>query len=82
MRQVRSLALPAFLASAASTLDLQSQILSASSCTTDSQFDMEVGLGPGHIVLNGDPAHAKWGTAPNFQSICIVAKRLDGWRCH
>ena len=39
VRQVRSLALPAFLASAASTLDLQSQILSASSCTTDSHFD-------------------------------------------
>jgi len=39
VRQVHSLARPAFLASAASTLDLQSQILSASSCTTDSHFN-------------------------------------------
>ena len=39
IRQVRSLALPAFLASAASTSDLQSQILSASACTTDIHFD-------------------------------------------
>ena len=37
--QVRSLALPAFLASAASTSDLQSQILLASACTADTQFD-------------------------------------------
>ena len=36
--QVRSLALPAFLASAASTSDLQSQILLASACTADTQF--------------------------------------------
>ena len=29
---------------------------------------MEVGLGPGHILLDGDPAHPpqKGGTAPNF----------------
>ena len=39
IRQVRSLALPAFLASAASTSDLQSRILSASTCTTDTYFD-------------------------------------------
>jgi len=32
IKQVRSLALPAFSASAASTFDLQFQILSASSC--------------------------------------------------
>jgi len=38
-RQVRSLALPTFLASAASTTDLQSQILLASACTADTQFD-------------------------------------------
>jgi len=39
IRQVRSLALPAFLASAASTSDLQSQILLASSCNPDPYFD-------------------------------------------
>ena len=39
IRQVRSLALPAFLASAASSSDIQSQILLASACTADTQFD-------------------------------------------
>ena len=39
IRQVRSLALSAFLASAASTSDLQAQILLASACTADTQFD-------------------------------------------
>jgi len=39
IRQVHSLALPTFLASAASTSDLQSQILLASDCTADTQFD-------------------------------------------
>jgi len=34
---------------------------------------MEVGLGTGHIVLDGDPA-----TLP----ISIVVKRLDRSRCH
>ena len=44
---------------------------------------MEVGLGPGHIVLDGDPAALqKWGTAPNFRSMSVVAKRLDILRCH
>jgi len=39
IRQVCSLALPAFLASAASTSDLQSLVLLASACTTDTHFD-------------------------------------------
>jgi len=41
-----------------------------------------VGLGPGHIVLDGDPAPllGKGGTAPNFRPMSIVAKRLDGSR--
>jgi len=39
IRQVCSLAPTAFLASAASTLDLQSQILWASACTADNHFD-------------------------------------------
>jgi len=45
---------------------------------------MEVGFGPGHIVLHGDPATfpRKGGTAPNFRPMSIVAKRLDGPRCH
>jgi len=35
------------------------------------------GLGPGHIVSDGDPApHSKRGTAsPNFQPMSVVDKR-------
>ena len=40
---------------------------------------MEVGLGPGHIVLDGDPAPPPkrgWRTgAPNFRLMSIVIKR-------
>ena len=38
---------------------------------------MEVGLGPGNIVLHGDPVppSQKRGTAPNFRPMSIVAKR-------
>ena len=44
---------------------------------------MEVGLGPCHIVLDGDPAPRKWGTTPsNFWPMSIVAKRMEGSRCH
>jgi len=43
---------------------------------------MEVGLGPGHIVLDGDPAPPKGGTAPNFRPMSIVVKLLDESRCH
>jgi len=44
---------------------------------------MEVGLGPGHIVLNRDPATPPVnGQSPNFWPISVVAKRLDGLRCH
>jgi len=40
------------------------------------KLGVQVGLGRGHIVLNGDPAPTKRGTAPNFWSMSIVAKRL------
>ena len=43
------------------------------------------GLGPGHIVLNEDPAalHKKGAEpSPNFRRIFVVAKRLDASRCH
>jgi len=37
----------------------------------------EVGLDPGDIVLDGDPALPKKGEhSPNFRPMCIVAKRL------
>jgi len=46
---------------------------------------VEVGLGRGHIVLDGNPAPPKRGTAgqpPHFWPMSIVAKWLDGPRCH
>ena len=49
-------------------------------------LDIEVGHGPGYIVLDWDPAPLpkKGGGAPipNFWPISIVAKRLDASRCH
>jgi len=49
------------------------------------KLGMQVGLGPGHIVLDGDtvpPPQKKGGTAPNFRPMSLVAKQLDGSRCH
>jgi len=42
----------------------------------------EVDLGPGDIVLDGDPALPQRGTGPNIWPLSVVAKRLDGSRCH
>jgi len=44
----------------------------------------EVGLGPGDIVLDGNSAAIpqKGHSPPNFRPMSIVAKRLDGSRCH
>jgi len=45
----------------------------------------EVGLGPGDIVLDGDPALPLPKGAqppPNFRPMSVVAKWLDGSRCH
>ena len=43
-----------------------------------------LGLGPGHIVLDGDPAppQKRRVEPPNFRPISIAAKRLQGSRCH
>jgi len=48
------------------------------------KLGMQVVLGPGHIVLDGDPAPPppKGCGAPNFRPISVVAKWLDGSRCH
>ena len=45
---------------------------------------MQVVLGPGHIMLDGDPAplSQKGAELPNFWPISVVAKWLDGSRCH
>ena len=41
---------------------------------------MELGLGQGDFVLDGDPVapFPKGGGPPNFQPMFIVTKRLDG----
>jgi len=45
---------------------------------------MEVGLSLSDIVLDRDPAPLpqKLAEPPNFRPISIVAKWLDGSRCH
>jgi len=47
----------------------------------------QVSLGPGHIVLDGDPAPTPKGAKPppifgHFRPMAVMAKRLDGLRCH
>ena len=43
----------------------------------------QVGLAPGHTLLDRDPASLpQGGTASNFRSIPVVAKWLDELRCH
>jgi len=48
------------------------------------KIGMQIGLGPGDIVLDGDPAPSpqKRQSAPNFRPISVVVKWLDGARCH
>jgi len=48
------------------------------------KLGMQVGLGPGHIVLGGDPAAPppKGHSPPNFRPISVPAKWLHGSRCH
>jgi len=48
---------------------------------------MEVGLGPGDCVRWGPSSPPQTGIRfrvplPNFRPVCIVAKQLDGSRCH
>jgi len=47
-------------------------------------LDMEVGLGPSHTVSGGHPPPLSKGAQPppNFRLMPVVAKRLDGSRCH
>jgi len=45
----------------------------------------DVCIGPGHIVLDGDPTPLKRGHSlppVNFRPMSVMAKRLDGSRCH
>jgi len=46
------------------------------------KLDTEIDLGPGYIVLDGDPAPPKGSQSPNFRPMSVVAKRLDGSGCH
>ena len=42
------------------------------------KLSMEVGVGPDHIVLDGDPAPLpQRGTAPQFWPMSVLAKRMD-----
>jgi len=45
------------------------------------KLGMEVGLGPDHIVLDGDQLPPK-EHSPQFSPMSVVAQRLDGLRCH
>ena len=48
------------------------------------KLGMQVYLGPGHTVLDGDPARSppKGHRPPNCRPISVVAKGLHGSRCH
>jgi len=42
-----------------------------------------VGLGPGNIVLDADPDQPQGAQPPpQFRPMSVVAKRLEGSRCH
>ena len=45
-------------------------------------FGTEVSLSLGDIVLDGTQRPSLKGHTPNFRPMSIVAKRLDGLRCH
>jgi len=40
-----------------------------------------IGLGPGHIVLDGDPAPPKGAQRPQFSAHVCCGQTLDGSRC-
>jgi len=48
------------------------------------KLGMQVGLGPVHIVLGGDPAPPppKGHSPHNFRPVSVAAKWLHGSRCH
>ena len=46
------------------------------------KLGMQVGHGPGQIVLDRDPGAPPQRDTPNFRPISVVAKLLDGSRYH
>ena len=49
----------------------------------DATWHGGIGLCPGHNVLDGDPGLQKgYSPRPNFRPMSVVAKLLDGSRCH
>jgi len=43
---------------------------------------MEIGLGPGHIILGGTQLSPEKEQSRNFWPMSVVAKRLDSSRCY
>jgi len=39
-------------------------------------MEVYIGLGPGHIVLDGDPAPPQRGTASNFRPMSVVGTEV------
>ena len=48
----------------------------------DATWYKEVGVGPSHIVLEGDQMPVAPLPAPQISEIPVVAKRRDGSRCY
>jgi len=47
------------------------------------KLGMQIRLCPGHFVFDGDKAPIPLkGIAPNCRTLSVVAKWLDGLRCH
>jgi len=48
------------------------------------KLGMQVGLGAGHYVLDGDPAPPpqRGAETPNFRPISVATRWMDGSRCH
>ena len=76
VRMVTSLAIPAFLASAASTLSLQEQILSSRTCSSDLFFDSYLTDWSTSFGMPPDPLPSKqsFWDRPSLQANCSVVK--------
>jgi len=46
------------------------------------KIPLSMEIGPGNVVLHVDPAPPEGAQPPKFWPMSVVAKRLDGSRCH